>query len=589
MSDTTPPAGSNNPPPPSPPPPSPSPPTPAPPGPHPPRYPNASEHAAKAAAAAGKVGAVGAKTFKQFVFRVARSDFYLERATDPERASLAKARPPIASESAQDYAAWRRAVLGLAAILLVVTAILGVIDYALLLDSEPMAEAKKQTPQIETFFESIETRMYLIQLGPTLFTLLAAALAVAAAAAWRTIGVTRLLARLSWVAIFVLPMLWLLIPWLAGLPWDNVQDEMEKAIRANAGLQIENVQQQAEARFGEATDAAAIQAWEMEKAAWDQREAYYAEQARMNWQYYEPRPFPKPRPTARAAAAQPAAAPTSDIDRQAEEQAELAVKTMQDGLSVAIAMGVLVAFGPRVIGLFPGLIRSCLTLKTLLPESSAPGWVALIIAPFYAVFFAVVLIASIQADYSWMLSMSALFFTISPLFVILRWRRVASPMTQQQAHSAIRSTRRLSGVFAALGVIFFGILMITQIAVEAIDTMTAVTSLLAVLANILLVTVVMSDLMLGMLHRAFEETTAFQTGDMHAALAGRYAELRKSGISKPQDGERHTAAAVGSAAAAAGRAGRQWFADQVESGRPAAHTPPPPADRPDRTPPPPTA
>ena len=55
--------------------------------------------------------------------RVTRADLQLDRATDEERALLASASPPVTSPIAQDYAAWRRSVLWVAAVSLIIHAL----------------------------------------------------------------------------------------------------------------------------------------------------------------------------------------------------------------------------------------------------------------------------------------------------------------------------------------------------------------------------------------------------------------------------------------------------------------------------------
>ena len=49
-----------------------------------------------------------------------------------------------------------------------------------------------------------------------------------------------------------------------------------------------------------------------------------------------------------------------------------------------LGLGAVLVLAPKIFGLFPGLIRCSLTVKTLLPETSTPGWLGIIIAPTYS-------------------------------------------------------------------------------------------------------------------------------------------------------------------------------------------------------------
>ena len=51
-----------------------------------------------------------------------------------------------------------------------------------------------------------------------------------------------------------------------------------------------------------------------------------------------------------------------------------------------------------VLAVFPGIIRSSMGLKTMLPESSVPGWIVTLIAPIYLL---VVLVREWRAGEIW--------------------------------------------------------------------------------------------------------------------------------------------------------------------------------------------
>ena len=58
-----------------------------------------------------------------------------------------------------------------------------------------------------------------------------------------------------------------------------------------------------------------------------------------------------------------------------KEHGDAAIKQVKQIFGAGFAMMVFMMIGPKAIALFPGIIRSSMSLKTLLPESGTPGWV----------------------------------------------------------------------------------------------------------------------------------------------------------------------------------------------------------------------
>src|SRR5207237_6780244 len=50
---------------------------------------------------------------------------------------------------------------------------------------------------------------------------------------------------------------------------------------------------------------------------------------------------------------------------------------------LAIGVAALLALGPKIISLMPGLIRASIVTKLLFPGTTAPGWLMMLAAPFY--------------------------------------------------------------------------------------------------------------------------------------------------------------------------------------------------------------
>ena len=69
-----------------------------------------------------------------------------------------------------------------------------------------------------------------------------------------------------------------------------------------------------------------------------------------------------------------------------------------ESMAYGIAYGAeyLITLLPTVFSLVPGIQRSCLRVKTLLPQSILPGWFLVAACPFYAMVMLVIFVAANQ-------------------------------------------------------------------------------------------------------------------------------------------------------------------------------------------------
>lgn len=116
---------------------------------------------------------------------------------------------------------------------------------------------------------------------------------------------------------------------------------------------------------------------------------------------------------------------------------------------VGIVMGVVWLFAllPTVLSLLPGVLRACVRIKSLLPESIVPGWFLVVAAPMYALILLLAFIAVNQMAGNFLLiagvlllmGAPAVYLTKTPLYV----RPVLSPDERRQLD-------RLQIVYAAV-------------------------------------------------------------------------------------------------------------------------------------------
>ena len=65
-------------------------------------------------------------------------------------------------------------------------------------------------------------------------------------------------------------------------------------------------------------------------------------------------------------------------------------------VGLAFGLNALLALGPKIISLMPGLIRASIVTKLLFPGTSAPGWLMMLAAPFYALFAYIIVLVPYQ-------------------------------------------------------------------------------------------------------------------------------------------------------------------------------------------------
>lgn len=189
----------------------------------------------------------------------------------------------------------------------------------------------------------------------------------------------------------------------------------------------------------------------------------------------------------------------------------------------------LVTLLPMIIGLFPGLIRSSLTLKTLIPESTMPGWIAVIIAPLYSLFFLIALVISMQSRSTLaIIAFSA--FTAAPLVLVYHGKKITSPVNAEHLPETLGFVRKRLQVLNLIAILFLVILLFSKAENIAIDN---ILSFLAnLIASVLLVTVACSDLLLGLFKSAFLRENDLRNSDHIHKLKKDFTDLDDLGLTE---------------------------------------------------------
>lgn len=213
---------------------------------------------------------------------------------------------------------------------------------------------------------------------------------------------------------------------------------------------------------------------------------------------------------------------------------------------VLLSLGLisLKTLAPKVFGLFPGIIRCSLSLKTLLPESPIPGWLCMVVAPLYALFLVLAAIAALQTSFV-ILGAGLLLIAVGTGMVLARSWGLLAPSNQEDASRYVGKSRKLQSLLqgAGIGLVAFQLLRQADLRWEWINSVMVFT--FSFLGNVTLLTVVMSDFLLCMIHEGQKQSEAFAGTGFAADYRGRLGELADCGLTDLQAGELKSVARLG--------------------------------------------
>tara|TARA_R110002072_G_scaffold243682_4_gene402830 strand:- start:1157 stop:2461 length:1305 start_codon:yes stop_codon:yes gene_type:complete len=196
-------------------------------------------------------------------------------------------------------------------------------------------------------------------------------------------------------------------------------------------------------------------------------------------------------------------------------------------VSVAIGAMLLVTVAPKLLALFPGIMRSSLALKTLLPQATAPGWLTVVFAPFLAGFLLLALCFMSQVQGSWVLIAGVLCLVVGPCVYVRRASDLVRPHTDAEVGDVVRGVRRQALTFHLVGGL---LLFLYFIDLDALPWTTAIHLLLEAAGGILLTMVAISDITLALLAYSHRQGSAFHSSELVTAHEQRLAALSTAGL-----------------------------------------------------------
>ncbi len=211
------------------------------------------------------------------------------------------------------------------------------------------------------------------------------------------------------------------------------------------------------------------------------------------------------------------------------EQAGIGVDAAQlkQGVAALLAGSLVLTVAPKLIALFPGIVRSTMALKTLLPEAAAPGWLTVVFAPFLAGFLLLVLSFMSQVQGSWVLIAGVVALAIGPVLYVRNAAALVRPHSAAEIDSVVGTVRAKTMVFNAVGV---GLLVWYLIDLDDVSWLMAFHLLLDAAGGILLTMVAISDVTLALLAFSHRQSASFQSSELRTSYEQRLQALAAAGL-----------------------------------------------------------
>ncbi|MFT3692746.1 MAG: hypothetical protein QM831_06375 [Kofleriaceae bacterium] len=162
-------------------------------------------------------------------------------------------------------------------------------------------------------------------------------------------------------------------------------------------------------------------------------------------------------------------------------------------VGLAFGLNALLALGPKIISLMPGLIRASIVTKLLFPGTTAPGWLMMLAAPFYALFAYIIVLIPYQITGSWQFIVGNGGLLIGQIFIATAGRKLTVPLTHDESNRRVHQTW---GIYIGILVVSLGFMtygLADFIKALHLGPWRVVSSVLGVVSNVLLDTLVGTD------------------------------------------------------------------------------------------------
>ncbi len=174
-------------------------------------------------------------------------------------------------------------------------------------------------------------------------------------------------------------------------------------------------------------------------------------------------------------------------------QLKTAKSTVHMVVGLAFGVQALLALGPKVVSLMPGLIRASIVTKLLFPGTSAPGWLMMLAAPLYALLAYIIVLLPYQVTGSWQFMVGNCGILLAQVFIGLAGRRLTMPLTTSESHHRVHRSWLWYIVILVVSAGFTVYGLADFISQLNLGPVRVVTSVMAFVSHVLLNTLIGTD------------------------------------------------------------------------------------------------
>ena len=213
-----------------------------------------------------------------------------------------------------------------------------------------------------------------------------------------------------------------------------------------------------------------------------------------------------------------------------EELRNLGLDSAQQLLSFRSVLGLsaMIFLLPHFFGLFPGIIRACMTLRTLVPESTLPGIIAALILPLFTMLLLIALVVVAQVG-SALLFLGFVGMLCLPVLLLWNIRILLKPMDGAAMNAQIGPLRKRAAIAWDIGLVLILVEVVNFVQSHQLwDKISAfkITAFACdLLGIIILVTLAGTDFLLGLMKYTFEQDKELHETQLYKDMDGRFTAL----------------------------------------------------------------
>ena len=194
---------------------------------------------------------------------------------------------------------------------------------------------------------------------------------------------------------------------------------------------------------------------------------------------------------------------------------------------LVVSIFALLTLAPKAVSLLAGSIRAGLVTKMLFPGTSGPGWLVVAGTPLYTLFVFTLLIVPYQLTGSGWYAGAMVALAAAQIAVARAGYRLTKPMTHEDAVGVVRGARAV--YLIAIGAFVGCLLAALGSMVEKLGATSIISVALSFQTNVLILTLIGSDLVIAGLNRARGQTDGAKhlIDDSHAKLVAFAEETKK--------------------------------------------------------------